>query len=199
MSICSAQADENAKLARILDAAADLFASQPFHKVLLSDVARAAGVGKGTLYLYFSSKEELYFSVLFRGFTQLVQRLRTGLAESGNDPQRQLGCIVRELVQCLYASSTITELLRGALVGNPDKEEWTAARLELRELIRGVIEDGVARGVFHDPNPALTAHYIPGLIRSVALFRPADASADEICAHALTFILKGLGPMPRTN
>ena len=48
---------------RILDTAADLFARQPFHKVLLSDVARVASVGKGTLYLYFKSKEDLYFAV----------------------------------------------------------------------------------------------------------------------------------------
>lgn len=194
MTTLSVQPGDNDKLARILDAAADCFASQPFHKVLLSDVARAAGVGKGTLYLYFSSKEELYFSVLFRGFSQLVQRLRAGMAESGDDPRQQLGCIVRALVQALYANSTITELLRGALVGNPNKAEWTAARLELRELIREVIERGVAMGEFQDANPELTAHYIPGLIRSVALFRPESATVDEICEHALHFILAGLRP-----
>ncbi|HCX95501.1 MAG TPA: TetR/AcrR family transcriptional regulator, partial [Spirochaetaceae bacterium] len=104
-------ADE--KYDRILDAAAALFARHPFHKVLLSDVARDASVGKGTLYLYFKSKEELYFAVLFRGFSNLVNRLRETLSTSTSDPEAQLGCIVREMVNKLYASETITELLRG--------------------------------------------------------------------------------------
>lgn len=183
---------EDDKVNRILDAAAESFAGQPFHKVLLSDVARMAGVGKGTVYLYFTSKEELYFSVLYRGFSRLVQRLRDKLAEGTDDPERQLGCIVRELVFCLYANTTITELLRGAVVGYPNKGEWVEARQELRRLIEEVIRAGVVVGVFVDSDPALSAQYIPGLIRSVSLFRPAHATVDEIAAHAERFVLNGL-------
>jgi len=188
---------EDEKLARILDAAAALFAGQPFHKVLLSDVARDAAVGKGTLYLYFSSKEELYFSVLFRGFSNLVARLREKLAAGAAEPETQLACIVRELVHCLYANETFTELLRGAVVGYPNKGEWAEMRLELRRTIEAVIRNGVRQGVFEDSNPELTAHYIPGLIRSVSLFRPDSAGPDEIVVHALDFVLKGLRPVGR--
>lgn len=66
------QITDEQKRVNILAAAAELFASQPFHKVVLSDVAEKAGVGKGTLYIYFKSKEDLYFSVLLGGFSNLV-------------------------------------------------------------------------------------------------------------------------------
>jgi len=190
-------ADE--KYDRILDAAAALFARHPFHKVLLSDVARDASVGKGTLYLYFKSKEELYFAVLFRGFSNLVNRLRETLSTSTSDPEAQLSCIVREMVNKLYANETITELLRGAVVGYPTKEEWMQARRELRGIIESVVRNGVRLGAFEDSNPELTAHYIPGLVRSICLFRPDDVGPDQIADHALDFILKALRPTTRNT
>jgi hypothetical protein len=84
-------------------------------------------------------------------------------------------------------------------VGYPTKEEWMQARLELRGIIESVVRNGVRLGAFEDSNPELTAHYIPGLIRSVCLFRPDGAGPDEIAAHALDFILKALRPAPRNT
>ena len=67
------------KRQKILQCAAELFATRPFHKVLLSDVAEVAEVGKGTVYTYFKNKDDLYLSVLFSGFERLVDQLRQRL------------------------------------------------------------------------------------------------------------------------
>src|ERR1700733_5896964 len=66
--------DEN-KRRMILASAAKLFSEQPFHKVRLDDVADAASVGKGTVYIYFSSKEDLYFSLVYDAFADAVKKL----------------------------------------------------------------------------------------------------------------------------
>jgi len=52
------------KRAAILEAAIRTFASKGFHAARISDVAELAGIGKGTVYLYFSSKEDLLISIL---------------------------------------------------------------------------------------------------------------------------------------
>lgn len=179
------------KKMRILDAAAELFAERPFHKVLLSDVARAAAVGKGTLYLYFESKDELYVSVLFREFSDLVHRLHEKLSRN-EPPLEQMQCVVKELVKQLYDNATFFELLRGVIVNCNDRGEWHAKRLELQTLIKGVIQRGIEDGSFKDANPMLTAQYIPGIIRSVCLFRPENVNAETILQHATTFVLNGL-------
>ena len=180
------------KRERILDAATDLFGSRPYHKVLLSDVASTAGVGKGTLYLYFESKDELYLSVLFRGFAQLLERVRDTLASGAGSPEAQLTCIIRELVQRIYGCTVITELLRGAVVGFPSDGEWADMLKEMRALIETVIRRGVEQGVFEDEHPALTAQYIPGLIRSVSKFKPEDVDVDTVFEHVCDFVLKSL-------
>src|SRR5436189_5663814 len=69
------QRPSEVKRRKISDTAARLFATKPFHKVRLDDVAAAAQVGKGTLYIYFKSKEDLYVSLVSEGFTNLVEQL----------------------------------------------------------------------------------------------------------------------------
>src|SRR3954451_9617083 len=77
------QRPDEKKRALITATAAKLFASRPFHKVRLDDIAAEAKIGKGTLYIYFDSKEDLYFSLIYQGFAGLVDRLRQQLGLGG--------------------------------------------------------------------------------------------------------------------
>ena len=60
---------------RILHAAMGSFAQTGYDKTKMDDIAKRLGLSKGTLYLYFKSKEDLYDSLVLDGFTQVVQRL----------------------------------------------------------------------------------------------------------------------------
>jgi len=72
-----------------LAAAEKLFSSRRFHEITLDDVAREAGVGKGTIYLYFQGKDDLFVQTETAGFEELC-RILDGLRE------QPLGC--RELL-----------------------------------------------------------------------------------------------------
>src|SRR5882762_4097081 len=100
---------DDKKRALILTTAANLFATQPFHKVRLDDVAAAAQVGKGTLYIYFKSKEDLYVSLVGDGFSQLVEKLR-GSADA--PPKDALAEIIRQLVSFSFAHPHFFDLMR---------------------------------------------------------------------------------------
>ncbi|KUK10884.1 MAG: Transcriptional regulator, TetR family [Clostridia bacterium 41_269] len=52
------------KKRRILDAAAKVFSKKGFHKAKIEEIAKEAGIGKGTIYEYFASKEELFKEML---------------------------------------------------------------------------------------------------------------------------------------
>ena len=60
---------------RILEAAADLFSQKSYHEVMMEDVAKMIGVAKGTVYNYFTSKEELYFSIMSLRMKNLLNSL----------------------------------------------------------------------------------------------------------------------------
>lgn len=176
----------------ILSAAAALFAANPFHKVLLSDVAKAASVGKGTLYIYFSGKEHLYISVLYRGFSQLVDQLKDQLRANRVDPYKNIKVIIRELVTYAFQNPYFFEMLRSARIRMTKQPGWNRKREELYQLIQSIIEKGVAMGRFEDPHPELTARFIPGLVRSALLDGTDKIDAKALNDHILRFIEAGL-------
>src|SRR5687767_10428219 len=122
------QRPDEKKRALITATAARLFATQPYHKVRLDDIAAAAHIGKGTLYVYFDTKEDLYFSLIYDGFSQLVDRLRAQLVDgaagdedhAGRNGSRRnapsaldgLRTLVRELVRFAFAHPHYYELMR---------------------------------------------------------------------------------------
>ena len=52
------------KIKKIIESASILFSRKSYHEVMMEEVARSASMAKGTIYNYFSSKEELYFSIM---------------------------------------------------------------------------------------------------------------------------------------
>ena len=151
------------KRINILDAAAKLFASQPFHKVLLSGVAEEAAVGKGTLYIYFKNKEDLFLSVLCNGISRLSDHLRERMDEETNTPMENLEMVIQEIVRFAYEKPHLFEVIR--MIPNwdaVDLAEWESKRKEFRHLIETIIRKGIDQGYFEDTHPQLTAKYIPG-------------------------------------
>lgn len=187
------QTMDEQKREKILAAAAGLFATQPFHKVLLSDVAESAEVGKGTLYIYFKSKEDLYLSVFYSGFSRLVDCLRERMDEDTHDPVENLEVVIRETVSFAYKNPHLFEVMRTVPGWKAiDRARWDTKRGELKALIESIIRRGIARGIFVDPHPELTARYIPGFARSVLLDGIETVDREVLTDHILGFVRAAL-------
>lgn len=183
------------KRLKILDVAAERFAAQPFHKVLLSDVAEAAGVGKGTLYTYFKNKDDLYLSVLYNGFSQLIDQLQQKVDQNQQGPLENLETVVREIVRFACQNPYLYELMRSVpWCQVTDNALWNGKRTELRALIEAILRRGIALGEFEDPHPELTARFIPHLVRSVMMDRELSSTPETISAHILRFACAALEP-----
>lgn len=183
------QVMDEQKRAKILSAAAELFATQPFHKVLLSDVAEAAAVGKGTLYIYFKSKEDLYLAVLYSGFSRLVDWLREQMDEDIHSPAEDLEVVIRETIRFAYQNPHLFEVMRTVPGWEAiDRAKWDAKRRELKGLIESIIRRGIGQGIFDDAHPEFTARYIPGLVRSVLLEGIETVDRKALTDHMLHFI-----------
>ncbi|MEJ2641781.1 MAG: TetR/AcrR family transcriptional regulator [Desulfosarcinaceae bacterium] len=187
------QVQDEEKRVKILTAAAELFAAQPFHKVCLSDVAEAAAVGKGTLYTYFKNKEDLYLSVLYSGFTRLVERLRTWIGEGVHNPMENLEAVIQEIVAFAYQNPHHFKLMHSVLKHQGvDRSKWEGTRRELLDLIEAVIREGNRQGLFDDPHPELTARFIPGCVRFLMIDGSEMVAAATVSVHLTRFVLAGL-------
>jgi AcrR family transcriptional regulator len=185
------QRPDEKKRQLIAATAARLFATRPFHKVKLDDVAAEAGVGKGTLYIYFKSKEDLYFWLIFDAFEQLVSHLEARLGGEGLSPGESLRVIVAELVRFAFTHPQLYELMRTAGPATKD-ERWAEKRREFTGLIEETIRRGNDAGTFADPHPEITAQCVPGLVRSVMLFGPKGLDEATVVTQITRLLEQGV-------
>jgi len=182
--------DEN-KRRLIVQTAARLFSEQPFHKVRLDDVADAAGVGKGTVYIYFKNKEELYYSLVFDGFIELVQKVQTEVSAPAPDNATRLRMIVKQMVDHAVEHPQFFDVLRTVPVPDPDTT-WDAKRRECAALIEKVVRDGVASGEFRDTHPERIGIYFMSMMRAIIIYGPKIEDRAELIEHMANFILHGI-------
>ena len=112
------QRPSEAKRESIARAAAELFAARPYHEVRQEDIAERAGVGKGTLYVYFRSKEDLYLALAREGFA-LVARVRIAC----RPPRRMPGAAAMIFGELTGFASSFPELhavMRNTAAGPAD-------------------------------------------------------------------------------
>ena len=188
------QRPDEQKRQLIIDTAARLFATQPFHKVRLDDIAAEAHLGKGTLYIYFDSKEDLYFALIYEGFAKLMDELRAELEDEQDRPAvESLRTIVSQLLAFAFQNPHFSELMRTAgAVSGQSQPAWREKRKELQRLIEGVVRRGVVRGEFCDPHPELTALCIQGMVRSLMLFGPEGMKEKAVSEHIVRLLTRGI-------
>ena len=80
--------------ALILDAAVIVFAQSGFDRARVSDIARAAGVADGTIYLYFKNKDDLLIRLFEERINPVINQLDDHVTSSGEDPRGQLMALV---------------------------------------------------------------------------------------------------------
>jgi TetR/AcrR family transcriptional regulator, fatty acid metabolism regulator protein len=180
---------QKSKRERILDAGLKLFAHESYQAVTMDRVAQEAGVAKGTLYLYFPSKEELYLGILSNGF-QTLNRLYAESVEEGTDVRER---VRRAIALSIQFYNERRDLLRLFATEEPRMAEARDRILRDRReeglsFYISLLEEGQRRGIFAQCDPHLAALMILGAIRSVLLYYETNRDEDEI-AHDLPDLL----------
>ena len=175
----------------ILRAAIDVFASRGFFNAQVADVARAAGVAAGTVYLYFESKDDLLVSIFERTMREAIAEGRAAVAPV-RDPVEQLRTVARVHLDRMGRDRTLAIVFQVELRQSTKFMERLSSTL-LREylgIIRGIIVDGQKIGAFRkDLNATLAAKLFFGGLdematnwilsrRKYALASEADAIVD---------------------
>jgi AcrR family transcriptional regulator len=98
----------------ILDVAAALLLRHGYRRVTIDDVAAAATIGKGTVYLHWRTREQLFSAVFEREVLYAIDELRLAL---GRDPQ---ACLLHRFAHTYFLAIARRPLLRGFLLADPD-------------------------------------------------------------------------------
>jgi AcrR family transcriptional regulator len=143
---------KEARPQELLDAALALFAEKGFAATRSEEVAARAGVSKGTLYLYFPSKEELFKAVVRSNLSSLIAEGQ-GIADSFQGSTSEL---LRFLMQAWWqrvgftAAGCITKIILSEVRNFPDLAQFYVDEVVLpaHRLLSTTLQRGIARGEF---------------------------------------------------
>src|SRR5205823_11877865 len=121
------------KRQRILAAATAVFAERDFHRVLVSEVASRAGVGKGTVYLYFPTKDDLHRGALEASLERLAAEVELA-AEAAAPPDTVLEEIVLRILRFFWRRPHLLTLVQRY------EQRYERAARERRQRVRQAIE-----------------------------------------------------------
>jgi AcrR family transcriptional regulator len=184
----------------ILAAARKLLEQRGPEAMTMEEIAAAAGVAKGTVYLYFQSKDDLIQALIARVGENILRDLEASLVAPGSPPEKLMR-IVGVLLEYLNRERLLfpiyaRELVRG---DGPSQEGFRRRFHELEEqfvaLVTRLFAEGIAAGHFIPANPRLLTFLIRGLIRATGYYQKAEGQADaaqEALPVILTFISSGL-------
>ena len=130
---------KDARREAILAAARDLFCKQPFENLAMSGIAAAAGLAKGTLYLYFRTREEIFLALLARDYAQWFARFAEVLRDCAS-PEAALDWIVDSL-SARAELVHLVALLHAVLERNIPAETARAFKLDLEAGMSAIAPD----------------------------------------------------------
>lgn len=186
------------RTSQILEAAMTLFARDGFDKARMDDIAEAAGLSKGTLYLYFDNKDALIAAILRQFFDAELTSAQEIFALDIPIPERLLA-----LTQHLAAE--VTEM--SALLSIGFEFYAVAARQKsvrdflqdyfrrYTHVIAALLQQGIARGEIRDTDPQMAALTVIALLEGLNLLYVVDADAASWAQHAenaIRLLLEGL-------
>jgi TetR/AcrR family fatty acid metabolism transcriptional regulator len=139
------------KRSAILRAATRVFARNGYFNAKVADIARAADVADGTVYLYFKSKEEILHSIFDQNIADAIDAARR-LIQNVRDPREKLRRIAALHLERLGADRDLAIVFQVELRGSTKfMREFSAAGFaEYLALLREIFEEGQAAGVFRE-------------------------------------------------
>jgi AcrR family transcriptional regulator len=179
------------RTAGILEAARSVFARKGFNAATVDDVAGEAGVAKGTVYLYYESKREIYFAALKFGIEQMYALLNEKL-KSVSTPEEKLRTLIavklayfeenRDFFKIYYS-----ELGNICIHPGTIDQDFKALYLEHAKVVESILKDGARKKAIRPLRTEQAAFAITEIIRGVVTQRILGWSKSKL-GHDVDFI-----------
>jgi AcrR family transcriptional regulator len=176
----------------LLDAARVLFAEKGYHDTTVDDITRAASVAKGTFYLYFAEKREIYHEVL-RGFLDMIKEAGNLVNEPTGSPAEfieRTRLSARNLIRVMTENRQLARMAHREAAGLDPvlADVMRHFYREIAEVEAQNIELAMQLGVVRPCHALLQAYVHIGMVERVMLeliehpddFPPAEQLVDEM-------------------
>jgi len=192
--------EKRARRQEILDAAEKLFAQKGFFKTTLAEIAAASEFGMGTIYQFFSSKDEIYFTLFTEKTEQLFSLIENTLSRFDSSLDK-----LRALVTTAFGFfEDHRDFFKIFISGRSGFEPIANEELGLKiiqfyeryiKMLQNIINEGINRQEIRPLNPEEIAHGLAGMINAFIfqwLLKPRERSLKSMDQDLLTILFEGI-------
>jgi AcrR family transcriptional regulator len=194
-----AELQRESRRAHILATAQRVFANKGYHQTRISDIIDAAGIARGTFYLYFESKNAIFLELLDELLARLQQTIVGVDTGPGAKPiKQQLVDGIAKIVRTVEEHRAIAAIIMREAVGLDDDVDRRLGEFyaKLEAWTRESLESGQRMGIVRDIDPDVVACCIIGQVKYLLerrVMRPdGDADAEHIGHAVLDYNLRGV-------
>jgi AcrR family transcriptional regulator len=175
----------------ILEAARKVFAEKGFHEATVDDIAGVAGLAKGTVYLYYRSKQDIYLAALKLGVARMSALMLEAVRCAATSEQKLRALIAAKLAYCDenrdFFKIYYSEIGRISMHPGAIDNECQALYFEQVRLVENILKEGTKSKALRHLRTHETAFVITDLIRGVATQRVLGWSKSK-SSHDVDFI-----------
>ncbi len=195
--------DKEAKQLDIINAAMKVFARMGIVKTKMADIAEEAGIGKGTIYEYFRSKDEIFNHAFEMFFSEMKTVLRS-ISESDDDPETQIRQIIKaSLIDFTSGNEEFMRIMMDFWAeGIRNKNETINGMLDLegiynefRSAIASILNEGIRKGVFRQVDSNVAAATLIGTMDGLYLqwiVNPSVFNFEQAAGFLSEIFLRGI-------
>jgi AcrR family transcriptional regulator len=159
---------------KIIKSALKIFAQRGFFKTTVDDIAQATGVAKGTVYLYFKDKQDLYIATIDEHFSRAIAALQAieAKAATPSEKMEEIAINFIDYIKQLKTSYMLFTFENINMKGKTLKQMHTVIEPKIQamiEIISNIIKSGIQNNEFRKVDPKVTAFYFISTIRAIFL------------------------------
>ena len=192
-------ANNNDKHKRILQAAIRVFAENGFFNSKVAEIAKAANVADGTIYLYFKNKDDILISLFEDRMKVIIDRL-SGQLKGVEDPLDRIRVFIRCHFQMVAEEPELAQVITVELRQSTKfmKEYDNKQFVHYLKILSDIIRDGKDRGLIRkDITPGIIGRALFGMLDELSLFHVLSArkrkyDLEKTSKEISEFFIRGL-------
>ena len=194
MTISRKQAERETRKKLILNSALEVFKTKGLEHATMDEIAQEADFGKATLYYYYKSKEEIFSTILIKGWTALWDGIEDVVIEK-NTPRRKFIKIIKKIIELVNEDRPLYEFLFFAPQSHPSsgdaEPEWKQYQVRLTNTMHKLIEIGIEAGEFPNIDSQITLKALGSIFHGMVLMgKDRENITEEEVEELFTKFLK---------
>jgi AcrR family transcriptional regulator len=198
--VSRAERQRKLRRAAVLDAARTIFSQKGYHATSIDDLIEAAGIARGTFYLYFESKRAIFDELLDQLFATLAGTVhRIDVSPGAPPPVEQMNATVDLVFATLVENRELARLLLREAVGIDAEFDHKLNDFygRIESLLVRALSTGIEMNLVRRCDPRIVARCALGAVKEVVHFAfvendPRNVDVHRLGRELIAFTLKGL-------